>query len=120
MHNFRELRVWKKARTLAKDVYVVSAEFPHEEKFGLTSQVRRSMISIPSNIAEGSSRNSPKDFVRFLRLALGSAFELETQLLLSIDLGFIAETRIIPVNKRIQEVQKMLIGLERKLSSEMS
>ncbi len=120
MHNFRELQVWKKARILAKEVYLVSTDFPEGEKFGLTSQVRRSMISIPSNIAEGSSRNSSKDFVRFLRIALGSAFELETQLLLSIDLGFTAENKINPVNERIREIQKMLIGLERKLINEKS
>lgn len=99
---------------------MISTDFPDDEKFGLTSQVRRSMISISSNIAEGSSRNSSKDFVRFLRIALGSAFELETQLLLSIDLGFTNETKIDPVNERIQEIQKMLIGLERKLVNEKS
>lgn len=120
MHNFRELQVWKKARTLAKEGYLVSSDFPEDEKFGLTSQVRRSMISIPSNIAEGSSRSTSKDFVRFLRIALGSTFELETQLLLSIDLGFINETEISSVNERIQEIQKMLIGLKRKLINEKS
>jgi len=115
VHNFRELAVWKKAQLLTKDVYKLSANFPDIEKFGLTSQIRRSTISIPSNIAEGSSRNSSKDFVRFLRIALGSAFELETQLLLSIDLDFTSEEEVNPINDRIQEIQKMLIGLERKL-----
>ena len=120
MHNFRELNVWKKSRILAKEVYLLSSQFPDSEKFGLTSQIRRSAISIASNIAEGSSRKSTKDFARFLRISLGSAFELETQLLLMKDLKFINESEVEPIIQRIQEIQKMLIGLERNLEDSKS
>ena len=88
MHNYNELLVWKKARLFVKKVYLLTNDFPTEEKFGLISQMRRSAISIPSIIAEGSGRSSDKDFANFLSIALGSSFELETQIWLSMDLGF--------------------------------
>ena len=88
MHNFKELDVWKKSRILVKDIYLLLANFPDVEKFGIISQMKRAVVSIPSNIAEGSGRSSDKEFVRFLDIALGSAFELETQLYLSFDLSF--------------------------------
>ena len=88
MHNYLELNVWKKARVLVKKVYELTAEFPTDERFGLISQLRRCSVSIPSNIAEGSGRGSNKDFARFLSISMGSAFELETQLWLSLDLEF--------------------------------
>lgn len=89
MHNFRELKVWQNARQLVKDIYIASFNFPAEEKFGLTSQIRKSAVSIPSNIAEGSGRNTDKDFSNFINISLGSAFELETQIILAYDLEFI-------------------------------
>jgi len=115
VHNFRELSVWKKSRKLNKDVYNITNEFPQEEKYGLLSQIRRSSISIASNIAEGSSRGSDKDFIRFLRIALGSSFELETQLILSSDLNLIEEFELNNLISEINEVQKMLRGLEKRL-----
>ena len=90
-HNFRELDVWKRAMLIAKQVYVLTEQFPTEEKFGITSQIQRAAVSIASNIAEGAGRGSEKDFVHFLNIALGSAFEVETQMLLSKDLGYIEE-----------------------------
>ncbi len=79
MHNYKDLIVWQKARVLVKDVYSLVAIFPYDEKFGISSQMKRSVISISSNIAEGAGRSSDKDFMRFLDIANGSAFELESQ-----------------------------------------
>lgn len=114
-HNFRELNVRKLARSLVKDIYVLSAEFPDDERFGLTSQLRRAAISIPSNIAEGSGR-SDKDFVRFLAISLSSAFEVETQLLLAFDLRFSNQQAIDEIIQKVQEIQRMIYGLQRKLA----
>ncbi|MBI5003512.1 four helix bundle protein [Candidatus Kaiserbacteria bacterium] len=112
MNDFRKLIVWQKAMDLARDLYVHTSKFPSEEKFGLTSQMRRSAVSIPSNIAEGSKRGTKKDFTQFLRIAAGSAAELETQLLLSKELfGFDNE----PLLDILKEVQKMLESLIKKL-----
>jgi four helix bundle protein len=89
MHNFKELKVWQEAMSLAKDVFVITRNFPSEEKFGLTSQINRCSVSVPSNIAEGAGRQSDKEFNQFLNIALGSSYELETQLLLSNDFNYI-------------------------------
>ncbi|NOX86719.1 MAG: four helix bundle protein, partial [Chlorobi bacterium] len=93
MHNFKELKIWQKANKLAEDTYKILLEYPEFEKCGLTSQIRRSVTSIPSNIAEGSGRDSNRDFRRFLAISLGSSFELETQLILSNSFGFISEKK---------------------------
>ena len=83
MHNFKKLNIWVNAMSLVKDVYLLTSNFPKEEKFCLISQINRCSISIPSNIAEGSSRSSNKEFSHFIKIALGSLFELETQIILS-------------------------------------
>lgn len=114
MHNFKELIVWQKARKLVKEIYLLTKQLPEEERFGLVSQMRRSVVSIPSNIAEGSGRGSNKDFVRFLDIAVGSAFELETQLILCLDLDFIAEDNFIYFEAAIQEIQRMIHSLKSK------
>ena len=108
MHNFKNLKIWQKSRVLVKEVYLVTRDFPIEEKFGLASQIRRSAYSIPSNIAEGSGRNSNKDFSRFLEIALGSAFELETQLILAYDIDYLTEKELTDIQKILQEIQKMI------------
>ena len=95
---------------LAEDLYRLSAELPSEEKYGLVSQMRRSSISIASNIAEGTGRGSNKDFARFMNIALGSAFELETQILLSVRLGFLPNPQDKVIDK-VTQVQKMLHSL---------
>ncbi|MCV9926142.1 four helix bundle protein [Flavobacterium sp. LS1R49] len=107
MHQFKELGIWKKSRLLCSKIYNVTATFPSEEKFGITNQLRRASVSIPSNIAEGSSRNSNKDFARFLEIAIGSAYEVETQLLISSDLGFITEENTIELTNLLEEIIKM-------------
>ena len=84
------LQVWQEGMALAKDVYAATASFPKEEIYGLTSQMRRAAVSVPSNIAEGAARGSKKEFLQFLIIARGSLMELETQILLSRDLGFLA------------------------------
>lgn len=89
MHNFKELKVWQIARKIVKEIYLDTKDFLTDEKYGLISQMRRSAVSIPSNIAEGSGRNTDKDFKYFLNVALGSAYELQTLLILSQDIELI-------------------------------
>ncbi|SMG52749.1 four helix bundle protein [Marivirga sericea] len=100
-------------------VYQITSTFPKEERFGLTSQIRRCAVSIPSNIAEGSSRDSSKDFSRFLRISIGSSFELKTQLLLSKDLDFISESDFDAVVEALNEIQKMLNSFIKKMNAEV-
>jgi four helix bundle protein len=107
MHQFKELQIWKKSRLFCSKIYNVTATFPSEEKFGIINQLRRASVSIPSNIAEGSSRNSNKDFARFLEIAIGSAYEVETQLLISSDLGFINEENTTELINLLGEITKM-------------
>ena len=91
MRNFRDLEVWNSSRGLVKEIYFLMKTMPDEEKFGLTSHIKRSAISIPSNIAEGCAKKSNKDFSRFLEISLGSCYELETQLILCSDVELIKE-----------------------------
>lgn len=107
MHRFKELEIWKKSRQFCFDIYTVTSDFPADEKFGLTNQLRRASVSIPSNIAEGSSRNSQKDFSRFLEIAIGSAYEIETQLLIASDLGFIKADALNNLTNNLEEIIKM-------------
>jgi four helix bundle protein len=117
MKNFKNLKVWQKGFEIAKLTYNLTKKFPVEEKLGLTSQMNRSSISIASNIAEGSSRRSEKDYFRFLEIALGSCFELESQLLISIELGFAEREQANSLLQNIDEEQKMLISFMKKLNN---
>ena len=119
MHNFKLLKVWEKSMELSLLVYQITSTFPKEERFGLTSQIRRCAVSIPSNIAEGSSRDSSKDFSRFLRISIGSSFELETQLLLSKKLEFISHDNFDNLEITLNEIQKMLNSFIKKLNVEV-
>lgn len=119
MKNFRQLQVWQKSMDLVSMVYDFVLILPHEEKYGLRSQITRSAVSIPSNIAEGSSRKSDKDYQRFLAIALGSSFELETQLLITKKLGITEET-LTPILTLLDEVQKMLNSFISKLNQSIS
>ena len=114
-HRFKNLQVWKNSMELVQMIYQLTDGFPESEKFGLVSQMRRCSISIPSNIAEGSARSTDKDFGNFIRIANGSAFELETQLILSKELGFINEEQFIQIEQKVQSIQKMLIAFHSKL-----
>ncbi|WP_323787671.1 four helix bundle protein [Psychroserpens sp.] len=88
MHRFKELEIWKRSRLFCSQIYTLTSSFLESEKFGLTNQLRRASVSMPSNIAEGSSRQFNKDFSRFLQITLGSAYEIETQLIIANDLKF--------------------------------
>ncbi len=111
MHNYKELKVWQKGRQLVKFVYQLTSKFPKEEIYALTSQVRRAVVSIPSNISEGAGHFSNKEFSRFLVIAYASSCELDTQIILSFDLNFINEDELKDANIYIEEIQKMLSGL---------
>ncbi|MDZ8117317.1 four helix bundle protein [Pontiella agarivorans] len=113
MTDYQDLVVWQRSVAFVTGVYELTAAFPEDEKFGLTNQMRRAAVSIPSNIAEGSARHHSKDFIHFLRIADGSAAELQTQLLISRNLGFIDNTKI-NLNE-LHEIRKMLSGLIKSL-----
>ena len=111
MRNFKELEVWKESRILAKDIYKLTSDLPENEKYGLVSQIRRCVISIPSNIAEGSAKDSQKDFLRYLQISLGSSFELETQLLLCNDLNLLKIEKTKIHLEAIELLQKRISSL---------
>lgn len=115
MHNFKELKVWQEAMALAKEIYTTTKGFPNEEKYGLTSQINRCSISIPSNIAEGAGRETDRDFNQFLNIALGSAFELETQLLLSSEFNYITKEQTQLLTEKVCKVQRMINGLKKSV-----
>ncbi len=106
---YKELEVWKKSIEFVKTVYMITNEFPQEEKFGIVSQIRRAAISIPSNIAEGATRFSDKDSSRFMDIALGSISELETQLIISKELGFIEN--VDNELETLKQINAMTLGL---------
>lgn len=120
MHNFKELKVWQNAMSLTKAIYLITDQFPDKERFGLTSQIRRSAVSIPSNIAEGSGRGTDKDFVHFLHITFGSACELETQIILANELTYNSHLQTEEINNQINEIKRMLIGLKKKLKANES
>lgn len=115
MKGFKELKVWQRSKTLVTHIYTLTATFPDNEKFGLTNQMRRCSVSVPSNIAEGHAR-STKDFLRFLDISYGSLNELETQIEIACDLGFANIQQIEPLLLEIQEIGKMINGLKRRLT----
>jgi four helix bundle protein len=117
MNRFKELVVWQKTIDLCEDVYLLTNHFPTEEKFGLTSQIKRCVVSVASNIAEGAGRNSKNEFKHFLSIALGSSYELETQLILSNRFNYFNNKKLEEVLAKLDEVQKMIIGLQKSLST---
>jgi len=108
MKTHKDLDVWKLSMELVKEAYLVTGSFPKEEIYGITSQIRRSAVSIPSNIAEGAARNSNKKFTQFLYIALGSCSELETQLMISREIGFVVKEEIF---SKINRIGQMITGL---------
>lgn len=115
MHNYQELIVWQKAVELVQLTYKVTAAFPTDERFGLTSQIRRSAVSVASNIAEGAGRNTDKDFQNFISIAAGSAFELETHLIIALKVNFLANDDCETLRNELEQIKKMLFSLRRKL-----
>jgi four helix bundle protein len=118
MRNFRDLEIWTLSRSLVKEIYILMKTMPDEEKFGLTSQIKRSVISIPSNIAEGCAKKSNKDFSRFLEISLGSCYELETQLNLLSDIGLISEEIIEEKIIRVQTLEKKITSFINYLATQ--
>ncbi len=116
MHNYKELKIWQKGRLIVKEIYSITNLFPKEEQFGLISQMRRAVISIPSNIAEGAGRGSNKEFSRFLDISNGSAFELEAQLFLSYDLKYISKKIFYDKLEKVQEIQKMIYHFKNSIT----
>jgi four helix bundle protein len=116
MKNFKELRIWQKGMDIAVNCFTLTTTFPKEEKYGLTSQITKSGISIPSNIAEGSSRHSEKDYSRFIEISMGSAYELETQLLIAQRVNFGDEALLKQMLLDVNDEQKMLMGFGNKLN----
>ena|ERR1035437_1822080 len=112
MHNIKELKIWNKAIDLTVEVYKATEKFPKEEKYGLTSQMRRAAVSIPSNISEGAGRNTKGEFRQFLGIANGSSYELQTQLIISNRLELIDNKTIEPLLNEIVELQKMNYKLQ--------
>lgn len=112
-YSFENLLVWQKSRVLAKEIYKLTATFPKEELFGITSQMRRCSISIPSNLAEGSSRRTNKDKARFTEIAFGYGLELLNQLIIALDLNYIEESKYLEIRIKLQEVTFLLDALQK-------
>ena len=118
MKDFKKQKVWQKSHQLTLDIYKVTENFPKEELYGLTSQIRRSCASIPANISEGCGRETDADFSRFLQIAMGSATELEYHLMLSFDLGYLHDHDYEHLSNGTLEVKKMLTSLIKKLKAD--
>jgi four helix bundle protein len=114
--SYQDLRVWKAAVGVVKEIYQITQKFPQVEAYGLTSQIRRAAISIPSNIAEGQGRNSSKEFKQFLSISLGSLAELETQLIIAKEINYLEVKELRPLLMTLDEIRKMVRGLIDSLS----
>jgi four helix bundle protein len=114
--SYRDLDVWKLSIEIVKDIYRVTGTFPRAEVYGLTSQIRRAAVSIPSNIAEGQGRSSCKEFKQFLAIALGSLAELETQLIIAKEIGYLADRELDPPLVRLDTIRKMIKALSLSLT----
>ena len=115
MQDYKQIKVWQKSFALTLRVYKQTESFPKHELYGLISQIRRAAVSIPSNIAEGTAKTSDKDFARFLETSLGSAFEVECQMLLAKDLGYISDSELGGTMNVIDEIKKMTYAFIKKL-----
>ncbi len=115
MKTYKDLLVWQKSIQLVKKIYKLTGEFPSTEKFGLSSQMQRSAVSIPSNIAEGRLQSTNKHFIQFLRVALGSCAELQTQIVIANEIGYIRQNVSEESQREIDEIMKMITGLIKRL-----
>ena len=120
LKNYKELKVWQRSYQLCLEIYKITKGFPKEERYGLTSQLRRAAVSVPSNIAEGYGRKTTPEYIRFLYIAYGSNCELETQILLSGDLGYIETGKLEILKEGIGEVERMLKALIKSLERKLS
>jgi len=117
MNDFKKLKVWERSIDLTVNIYKITENFPDEEKFGLTNQLRRASVSISSNIAEGAGRNSSKEFNNFLGYAGGSSCEVETQLVIAERLEYIKNKELEIINKEVNEIRSMIFGLKKSLNT---
>lgn len=117
MRNFRKLQIWQNGVEIVKEVYKLSSQLPKEEKYGLISQITRAAVSIPSNIAEGCSRNSEIEYKRFLEIAIGSLFELETQLIIIVELDFLSQETLQILFEKIHTEAKQINSLINKIKN---
>jgi four helix bundle protein len=117
MQNFREIKVWEKSHNLTLEIYKTTEVFPKSEQYGLTNQIRRASASIPANIAEGSVQESDKQYARYLRVALGSAAELDYHLLLAYDLEYLKSDQYEPLHGELDQIKKMLTVFIHKLKA---
>ncbi|NLH39841.1 MAG: four helix bundle protein [Elusimicrobia bacterium] len=118
MKNYKDLVVWQKGMELVKNIYQLTNEFPKKEIFGLTIQMRRASVSVPSNIAEGQARHYTREFMQFLYQALGSLSELETQIIIAKELNYISASKEFEIDNQIIELKKMICGLVRGLPAD--
>lgn len=119
MRPHEKLEVWKKAVDFVVLIYEITKSFPPDEKFGLTSQIRRASVSIPANIAEGAARQSEKEFLQFISIAQGSSSEVETELLIACKIGYLEQTKYLELKQEIDSIGRMLIGLSNHLKKGM-
>lgn len=115
VNKYQDLVVWQKAMDFAEKIYGLTRKFPVEEKFGLTSQINRAVVSIASNIAEGAGRDSKREFSQFLSISMGSCFEAETQIMLAKRIGLMKEQEVQPLIELSSEIQRMISGLKKSL-----
>ncbi|WP_317166695.1 four helix bundle protein [Chryseobacterium defluvii] len=114
-YNFKNLNIWRFSIELTDEIYILTDSFPKSEEFGLKSQIRRCSVSVASNIAEGSSRSSNKDFNRFLEISLGSLYELQTQIIISSNRNYFDLSKLENIENKITELQKMISGFQKNL-----
>ena len=119
MRSHHDLDVWRKSIDIVTTIYEITKSFPNSEQYGLTNQIRRSAVSIPSNIAEGAGRNSLKEFIYFLSVTLGSIAELETQLIIANNLNFIKDKTLNDVLEELISIRKMTLGLKKSIDKKI-
>ncbi|MDQ5929699.1 MAG: hypothetical protein QG594_1480 [Bacteroidota bacterium] len=119
MATYRDLLIWQKSMMLVTEIYNLTKNFPREEVYGLTSQIRRSSISIPSNIAEGYGRDGNKDYLKFLNIATASLFEMQTQLEIAFNLGFVNQIQFNKTYENSREIERMISSFSRKIKESL-
>ncbi|MFK5891433.1 MAG: four helix bundle protein [Flavobacteriaceae bacterium] len=117
MHNFKELDIWKESKDFSVAVYKLTMSFPKSETYGIISQINRAVVSIPSNIAEGAGRGTNKDFSRFISIALDSSFELETQLIIALEINYIDKISFDNLIEKLNIIQRKLVNFNKYLKN---
>lgn len=115
MHHYKKLDFWRRSKTFCSQIYLATTDYPVEERFGLTNQLRRASVSIPSNIAEGAAKTSKRDFNRFIEMSLGSAYEVETQLLISRDLDYLSGSKTEELINELEIIIKQMRSFKKVL-----